>query len=271
MIDHSARLDETEAAYLALPNPTAGKIHAYLARRGPKEGCSCGRGPRCDDGPPRLAGPEGQPYALRTVQLWLQQVKVRLRQRAGKRREDNRARNVAILDQLRAQAMQAGDVKEAIQASARLAELDGSHLAAEEAQRPRLYDRVRALMVAVEDYEPPRPDQGPPRGIECAPVPREVARHSLLRLERLLVAADEGTARYRKIGDPPESETQRLSWRRNLLDETIRQAVTSPAVTSEKKRDLIIKAVVPASMITEGADLAERVAKLEKQHRGGAT
>lgn len=263
MIDHSARLDETEAAYLALPNPTAGKIHAYLSRRGPKEGCSCGRGQRCDDGPPRLAGPGGEPYALRTVQLWLQLVKVRLRQRAGKRREDNRARNVAILDQLRAQAMQAGDVKEAIQASARLAELDGSHLAAEEAQRPRLYDRVRALMVAVEDYEPPAAPAEP-----MAPLPREVARHSLLRLERLLLAADEGTARYRALGGPPESETQRLSWRRNLLDETIRQAVTSPAVTSERKCDLIIKAVVPASMITEGADLAERVAKLEKQHRG---
>lgn len=270
MIDNNARLDAVEAAYLALPNPTAAKIRDYFAQGQPKKGCSCGKGDRCDHGEPRLAGPGGEPYSLRSVQVWLKQIKGRLRQRAGRRREDNRARNVAVLDKLRAQAMEAGDLREAINASARLAELDGSHVAAEEAQRPRLYDRVRALMVAVEDYQPP------PAG-ELPPVPREVARHQLARLERLLLAADEGAARYRALGEPKgKSEGERLSWRRDVLDEAIRQTVTSPAVSPEKKRDLIVKAAGTASMITEGADLVEELKELRQVvsrmgSKGGAT
>lgn len=264
MKDHSARLDETEAAYLEIPNPTASKIQAYFAERTPKKGCNCGLGEECRHGPPRLPGPDGQPYALRTVQDWLKAVKGRLRARAGRRREDNRARNAAVFDRLRTRAEQQGDLREAINATARLAELDGSHVAAEEAHRPRLYDRVRDLMLAVEDYEAPvLAPEAPP-----APVPREVARHQLARLERLLLQADEGAARYRKLGEPPADEAERLTWRRNVLDEAIVQTVMSPAVAPEKKRDLIVKAAGTAAMITEGADLAERVTKLEKQARG---
>jgi hypothetical protein len=263
--DHSARLDETEAAYLEIPNPTAAKIHAYFAEGTPKKGCGCGLGEACKHGPPRLPGPDGAPYALRTVQDWLKAVKGRLRARAGRRREDNRARNAAVFDRLRVQAERQGDLREAINATARLAELDGSHLAAEEAQRPRLYDRVRDLMLAVEDYEPPAAPAEP-----LAPVPREVARHQLARLERLLLKVDEGAARYRALGEPPADEAQRLTWRRNVLDEAIVQTVTSPAVAPEKKRDLIVKAAGTAAMITEGADLAERVTRLEKAARGGS-
>jgi hypothetical protein len=82
--------------------------------------------------------------------------------------------------------------------------------------------------------------------------------------------ADEGAARYRALGEPPADEAQRLTWRRNVLDEAIVQTVTSPAVAPEKKRDLIVKAAGTAAMITEGADLAERVTRLEKAARGGS-
>lgn len=77
MKDNSARLDETEAAYLEIPNPTATKIHAYFAEGTPKKGCGCGLGDECQHGPPRLPGPDGKPYALRTVQDWLKAVKGR--------------------------------------------------------------------------------------------------------------------------------------------------------------------------------------------------
>jgi hypothetical protein len=141
--DHSARLDETEAAYLEIPNPTAAKIHAYFAEGTPKKGCGCGLGEACKHGPPRLPGPDGAPYALRTVQDWLKAVKGRLRARAGRRREDNRARNAAVFDRLRVQAERQGDLREAINATARLAELDGSHLAAEPA--PKVLAILNAL------------------------------------------------------------------------------------------------------------------------------
>lgn len=267
MIDPTARLDLVEELYLKMPDPSGVRLHAYLAARRAKKGCSCGKGKHCAHGRPRLVAPNGEPYSLRAVQLWLRIVKQRLAERLAADREENRALAVARFDAAFAMAQEQGEVRDVIQAAARRAELDGSHLAAEEAQRPRLYDRVRALMVTVEDYEAPvlAPETPP------APVPREVARHQLARLERLLLQADEGAARYRALGEPPADEAQRLTWRRNVLDETIVQTVTSPTVAPEKKRDLIVKAAGTAAMITEGADLAERVTRLEKQARGGAT
>lgn len=263
MIDPSARLDLVEDLYLRIPDPSGVRIHAHLAARKPKKGCSCGKGSSCRHGRPRLVGPDGLPYSLRSVQDWLRIVKRRLRERLEASREENRALAAARFDATYALAHEQGETRDMIQAAARRAELDGSHLAAEEAQRPRLYDRVRALMVSVEDYQPPA-------AAELPAVPREVARHQLLRLERLLLAADEGAARYRELGDPKgKDETQRLAWRRDMLDEAIRQTLVSPAVSPEKKRDLIVKAAGTAAMITEGADLAERVGRLEKQTRGG--
>lgn len=264
MIDPSARLDLVEELYLRMPDPSGVRIHAHLAARKPKKGCSCGKGASCRHGRPRLVGADGLPYSLRSVQDWLRIVKRRLRERLEASREENRALAAARFDATYALAHEQGETRDMLQAAARRAELDGSHLAAEEAQRPRLYDRVRDLMLAVEDYQPPMAPEGP-----VAPVPREVARHQLARLERLLLAADAGAARYRALGEPPADEAERLTWRRNVLDEAIVQTVTSPAVSPEKKRDTIIRAAGTASMITEGADLAERVTRLEKQARSG--
>lgn len=260
MIDPTARLDLVEALYLQMPDPSGVRIHAYLAAPRPRKGCSCGKGKKCRHGAPRLVAPGGGPYSLRTVQVWLETVKRRLAGRLEASREENRALAVARFDAAFAMAHRQGEVKEVIQAAARRAELDGSHVAAEEAQRPRLYDRVRELMVAVEDYQPPGAPAPP-----VVPVPREVARHQLLRLERLLLAADEGAARYRALGDPAaKTETQRLAWRRDVLDEAIRQTVTSPGVAPAAKRDLIVKAAGTAAMITEAADLVGEVKDLRK-------
>lgn len=224
----------------------------------PKEGCGCGLGKACDHGPPRLANAHGEPYALRAIQVMLAKVKLRLRARLAQDREENRALAVARFDAAFAMAAEQGAVREAIGAAARRAELDGSHLAAEEAGRPDLYQRVRALMFSVVDYEPPEQR-------EVQQLSPEASRYQLQRLERLLLAADDGTARYERLGGPPGTEAERLTWRRNLLDEAVHQTMTSPHVSPREKRDMIVRAVVPASMITEGADLAERVTALEKK------
>ena len=261
MIDNSSRLDLVERLYLELADPSGVVIHARLAKRQPQKGCHCGKRRKCDHGPPLLANPNGEPYALHTVQGWVKEVKERLRGRLAADREDNRALAVARFDLAFSMAAQQESPRDAIQAAARRAELDGSHVAAEDAGRLTLYQRVRLLMVAVEDYDPP----GAPR-TPSVPLPPETARYQLERLERLLLAADESSARFRARGDPTGmTEGERLTWRRNALDEAILQTVTSPTATADKKRDVVIRAAGTASMITEGADLVERQAALKSK------
>jgi hypothetical protein len=260
VIDDSRRLHEIEALYLAMPDPSGVKLHAYLAQRMPKEGCTCGRGKKCDDGAPRWHQADGEPYALRTVQEWIQKVKHRLKGRADADRASNRAVAIARFDAAAAMAMEQESPRDLISATSRRAELDGTHLAAEEAERPSQFQRVWALMQTLEDYQPPTaPDIS-------EPLPPLTADYLLGRAERLLLAADDASARYRQLGDPTAmSEAERLRWRRDVLDESIHQTMTSPGTSPEVRRETIIRSAGVASMITEGADLAERLAQLEKK------
>lgn len=211
MIDDSRRLDDIEALYLAMPDPSGVRLHAHISKRGPKEGCSCGKGKACEDGPPRWANNEGKPYALRTVQDWLAKVRGRLRARATVAREERRALNLARFDHAVGLAMAQKQTKDLIAATSRVAELDGSHVAAEEAQLPGVALRVRALAATLTDYAPS--DAAP----EAAPLPPDVVRFNLERLERLLLAADDASARYRGLGDPGSlTEAQRAITARRL-------------------------------------------------------
>lgn len=256
------RLDEVEKIYLAMPDPNGYRVWAHFSKGTPKEGCTCGRGKGCTDGPPRMVGHEGQPISLRTIQDYLKIIRAGLRARADASREDNRAMAIGRYDVAVQMALQSGEARDLNIATARRAELDGSHLAAEEAARPKVYERVRTLMATVEDYEPPA-DLAP-----AEPLPIEMRRFQLERLERLLLQAGSSTARFRALGPPPEDEMLRLAWRRNVLDEALYQTMLSPDASMDKKREMIVRSAGVASMITEGADLVDRLAALEKQVRG---
>lgn len=252
---NSALLDQIELLYLANPGWSGVRVHEWIISA-KTHGPSCpGRdGAECHC-PLLYPAPGGGPYCLRTIQEALQRVRQRLRARADGSREENRALAVARHDASFRVAAEQGNTRDMIAAAARRAELDGSHVAAEEAARPSLYARVRALMITVVDYEP---GEAVPR-----PYTPGQARFQLERLERLLLQADDGAARYRQLGAPPKGEAARLTWRRDLLDEAIHQTLTSPHVHPAQKRETIIKAAGTASMITEGSELAERVKALE--------
>ena len=260
MRNNTALMDQVELLYLANPGWSGVRVHEWIVAA-KTHGPSCpGRdGAECHC-PLLYPAPGGGPYCLRSVQEALQRVRQRLRARADGSREENRALAVARHDASFRVAAEQGNTRDMIAAASRRAELDGSHVAAEEASRPSLYARVRALMVTVVDYEP---GEAQPRTYGA-----EQARFQLERLERLLIAADEGAARYRRHGEPPKDEAERLIWRRNLLDESIHQTLTSPHVHPDKKRDVIIKGAGTASMITEGSAFAEDVAALKKSTQG---
>lgn len=254
---NSGLLDVVEAIYLRTPGWSAPRVLEHLNGQRvhgpgcPAVACHC---------PLKYPAPGGGPYSLRSIQVALQKVRERLRAQVSANREANRALAVARYDLAFQVATGEGNARDMIAAASRRAELDGSHVAAEEASRPSLYARVRALMVTVVDYEP---GEAQPRTYGA-----EQARFQLERLERLLIAADEGAARYRRHGEPPKDEAERLIWRRNLLDESIHQTLTSPHVHPDKKRDVIIKGAGTASMITEGSAFAEDVAALKKSTQG---
>lgn len=254
-VDDRHILDYVYRYYLAHPSVSSKELHAHLGslrNHGaacPKVNCTC---------PLRYVTTQKGPYSLRAVQDLMQKVRERFAEVASVDREENRRLAIVRHDQSFAFAQRSRNTRDMIASTSRRAELDGSHVAAGEASRTTVWERVRALMVSVEDYEPSPVTEKP----NYTPA---VARYMLERLERLLLAADEGAARFKSLGDPPADEAQRLVWRRNVLDEAIRQTVTSPSVHPEKKRDMVIRAAGTAAMITEGADLAERLGQLEEK------
>ena len=263
-VDTQRRMDEIEKVYLEMPDPNGARIWAHFSMGTTKEGCTCGRGKGCTDGPPRMVGHDGQPISLRRIQELLKIVKDRLRQRADMSREDNRAMAIARFDVAVQMAIQNGDARDLNIATARRAELDGSHLAAEEAIKPKIYSRVRALMVSVEDYEPP-PDLVP-----ADRLPIGACRFQLERLERLLLMADESAARYRALGEPPKDEAQRRQWLARLNAEGAYQRATMPGVPPQKRFEDVNRAATTGGLVSDNVRLGEQATEIEKLlNKGG--
>ncbi len=262
---YERRLDQIERHWLEYESK--GLLVEWLQARLPRPGCrTCGatRGQRlesCEHGAYRWPSPEraDRPISLRMIEYALAAVQQRLRARAARDREHNRAAFIGRMRDLQQRALESGNLGLAYSAACRQADVDGTHVAAEEAQRPTLFAEVLELAGQLVDYEPAPAPPGPP----LAP---ELARFRLLRARLLLQQASDGAARYRKLGDPQEkNEAGRLAWRRCALDEVLFQILMNPASTPEQKRAAIIAGAGTASMITEGADLAERMAELERR------
>lgn len=263
---YEERLDQIERLWLQ--GMTKPEIVAHLQGRGAAPGCGLCHAPQgqlvatCQHGPPRWPSPReaGKPISVRMIEYALQAVQQRLRARAREDREHNRARFLGTMDELKRLALQGGALGLAYSAACRRAEVDGTHRAAEEALRPTLYDEVLELAAQLVDYEPSA--EPPP----APPPTEEAARFELRRARQLLLLASDGAARYRALGDPQgKPEAERLAWRRSGLDEVLFQVLTNPAVPPSEKRAAIIAGAGTGSMITEGADLAETLAELQRR------
>lgn len=258
---YERRLDEIERLWLM--NPSKPDLVAYLQGRLPDPGCgTCGAGGRgtCQHGPYRWPSPEkpDRPISLRMIEYALAAVQQRLRARARADREENRALFIARQDDLWRRALRDGNLGLAYSAACRRADVDGTHVAAEEATAPTLFDEVLQMAAQLVDYTY-TPGQGPP----SAPATPEAARFELLRAKHLLIQSSDGAKRYRELGDPQgKPEADRLAWRRSALDEVLYQILMNPAASPEQKRSAIIAGAGTASMITEGADMAERLAEV---------
>lgn len=259
---YEGRLDEIERLWLQ--RMTKPEIVAHLQGRAPAPGCGLCHAPQgqliasCAHGPYRWPSPENpeRPISLRMIEYALQAVQERLRARARADREQNRSRFLGTMDELQRLALQGGNLKLAYSAACRRADVDGTHVAAEEAQAQTLYEQVLQMAAQLVDYTPGQ-------GRAAAPATPEAARFELLRARQLLVQASDSAARYRALGDPQgKPEAERLGWRRSALDEVLFQILMNPAVSPAEKRAAIIAGAGTASMITEGADMAERLAEV---------
>lgn len=268
------RLDEIERLWLQ--NPSVPDIVRHLQARTPLPGCQdCGADagktlPTCKHGPFRWrGGSPDKPMGVKNIRAYLKAMQSRLRARvlaSPDALEQNRVMAIARYDALWQRSMKDNNVAIAL-ASARSREaIDGTRIAVDRLGQPTLYQRVRALMARVVDYDPPPPDKY--RRLE--PMDPELARYWLQRLEQDLLAANEAADRFRRLGEPTGmTESQRLQWRRGLLDEMLYLTMTSPNVDPAVKRTTIISAAGTASMITEGVDLVEQHEKMRKRLEQG--
>lgn len=271
---YEERLIEIERLWLQDWSTPA--IVKHLQGRTPLPACeACGAEegktvPTCRHGPYRWPSPQDpdRPISQRMVEHALQAVRLRLRHRAAQQREENRALFLARQDEIWRRAIRDGNLQLAYSASCRRADVDGTHVAAEEAQDPRLYDQVLGLAAQLVDYEPAAPE-----GQEGQLEP-EAVRFWLLRARQLLLMASDSAARFRSLGRPGEmDEAKRRVWRRDVVDETLLQAATAPGLPAERRRDQVARLAGAAAYTTEDAEIAERLDGVLRKLRGttGAT
>jgi len=122
--------------------------------------------------PPRWPSAEGNrpmdPLTDAAIRRYIAEARERIRRRPRPDRDENLRLSLLGSQRLYKAACQAGDLGAAASALRFKAELDGSHLAAEEASRPTLWQEVMALVDRVRDFDPDAPLAG------CAELPGDL-------------------------------------------------------------------------------------------------
>lgn len=254
------RLDQVEGLWLE--GMSRIQLLDYFQGPGPLENCkqsSCKKNPSgCTHGPPRWSSENGKPISERTIDTYLAKVRLRLLKRSQEQRARNRAFVLGQIDRALGQCWQTKNMKELGSLLRFRTELDGSRLASEEMQEPTLYERVRALMVTCEDYEPTVLKKSLP------PKLASESRFYLEKLEYLLLQADQSVAAYRQIKRPTNEVETRLYWRTQLT-EAAHQAVTNPGLTPEIRREALHKLAAAYAMIAKDTDLAEQLEQIKQE------
>lgn len=251
------RIDEIEALWLE--GATRNQIIAFLQEPTPLPTCkvcvTCSE--PCTHGPPRWSTETGDPMPVRTILWYLHKAKTRMFALSLKQRAHNRIITLGQINRSIARCFRENQLKELATFLRFRSELDGTKVAAEEAEEPTLFEQVRSQMTLCEDYEP-------------GPKPKTKQKYSALQarflLEQqlhLLQKADVSTAEYRKANKPKNDVEARLYLRRQLV-EAVDQALTNPTLTPEGKRDALQKLGATYAMVSKDADLVEHLTELKE-------
>ncbi len=250
------RLEEIEALWLE--GMSRSQMIARLQRPGPLPGCPmCLRHPKeqCTHGPPRWSNEAGEPVPARTISWYLQKAKARILEASSKQRRQNWLLTLAQIQRAILRCFQENNLRELGTFLRFRAELDGTKVAAEEAQAPSLFHQVLRQMATCEDYQP-----GPRKVRKLS---ASQARFLLERLSYLLDQADASVAAYQLASRPTNDVEARLYLRTQLV-EAVHQSLTHPRLPPEGKREALQKLGATYAMISKDADLAEQLAELKE-------
>lgn len=202
---------------------------------------------------------EDAPMPRRTADWYAKKVRDRIMARATTARHHNLAVAIRRLDACYAGARSARRHKDAAFIADRRADLDGSRVAADEAQEPSLLDQVDALRVRTLDWMPTPPPAELPR---LTPAQQ---RFWLRRALHLAQRATDSAAALRAFGAPPEEEGARRLWFQRLQAAVAHIAAGSPGLTPAQRREAIARLASSYAMLTRDAELAGELEEFKQR------
>lgn len=164
-------------------------------------------------------------------------------------------RIVAHAETVYRKALASEDYRSAMTALKLLVTLTGASQAADEEQAPCIWEKLGAALVRVEDLDLNQFEAPPPPVRD--PAADALAEIKARRLMRLLEQADDSTAGFRAKGPPPDDEVAGRLWVTRINREALRQRVTFPGVTPEKRADAVYRHGGTAGILSQQAELAE--------------
>lgn len=212
---------------------------------------------------------EGRPLPERTAKWYVARVRERLEHRATRARGRNRALAIRRLETCFVGAFARGRHKDAAQIADRVADLDGSRLAAEEAQELSLLAQVEELRARTVDWTPAAAPVAAP---QLSPA---MQRFWLRRALHLASKASDSAAALRGVGVPPEDEGARRLWFQKLQTTAAFLAAGSPGLTPAQRREAIARLASSYAMLARDAELAQELQRFKAllgpllEERGG--
>ncbi len=200
---------------------------------------------------------EGRPLPDRTAKWYVARVRERLERRAARSRGRNRALALRRLEACFAGALSKGRHKDAAAIADRVANLDGSRLAAEEAQELSLLAQVEELRARTVDWTPPA---GPVEVPKLSPAQQ---RFWLRRALHLAGKATDSAAALAAVGAPPADEAERRLWFQKLQTTAAFLAAGAPGLTPAQRREAIARLASSYAMLARDAELAQELQRFK--------
>lgn len=254
------RLNELESYWLQ--GVSREQMIAHFQGNLPLPNCSTCRAsanqapPSCTHGSPRWEASPGKPVSVRTIEWYLTKVRRRASENFSlEERASHRALTLARLEKAYQHCAETNNIKDMIPVLRFMAQLNGSFVSVEESLEPTTYERVRSMMATCEDYTPSQMNE--------PPVDAKESRFLLDRLEHLLLQADDSLVDFRNQPKPKNDVEARL-YLRNQTIHSIHQALTSPGLSPEARRDALIKLSASYGIISRDIDLAENLDTVKK-------